>query len=79
MSASDSLVCFTSDKIDFHPCPNCRAPMLVRSRSAGMDASVRKFECYNCDNVSVAPADQSEPSLYAGAKDTRSASSSSET
>jgi hypothetical protein len=60
MSASDSLFCFTSNKIDFHPCPNCRAPMLVRIKS---NLSVRTFECFNCDNVVVVPDDQSEPSL----------------
>jgi hypothetical protein len=54
MSASDSLFCFTSNKIDSHPCPNCRAPMLVRINSAGVDLSVRTFECFNCDTrVSV--------------------------
>lgn len=63
MTASDSLFCFTSDKIDLHPCPNCRAPMLVRSESAGADLSVRIFECFNCGSVLVAPGDQSVPSL----------------
>jgi hypothetical protein len=60
MSASDSLFCFTSNKIDFHPCPNCRAPMLVRSKSAGLDLSVRTFECFNCDNVIVSPSENSD-------------------
>jgi hypothetical protein len=55
MSASDSLFCFTSNKIDCHPCPNCRAPMLVRINSAGVDLSVRTFECFNCDNVVTIP------------------------
>jgi hypothetical protein len=63
MSASDSLFCFTSDKIDFHPCQNCRAPMLVRIKSAGLDSSVRTFECFNCDNVVVMPYDHSEVPL----------------
>jgi hypothetical protein len=40
MSASDSLFCFTSNKIDYYPCPNCLAPMLVRINSAGVDLSV---------------------------------------
>ena len=63
MSASDSLFCFTSNKIDYHPCPNCRAPMFVRINSAGGDLSVRTFECFNCDNVVTIPGDQSELSL----------------
>ena len=63
MSVSDSLFCFASNKIDFHPCPNCRAPMLVRIKSAGSDLSVRTFECFNCDNVVVMPDHHSEISL----------------
>ena len=63
MSALDSLFCFTSNKLDCHPCPNCRAPMLVRIDSADVDSSVRTFECFNCDNVVTIPGDQSELSL----------------
>jgi hypothetical protein len=63
MSASDWLFCFTSNKIDFHPCPNCRAPMLVRIKSTGVNLSARTFECFNCDNVVVVPDDRSEPSF----------------
>jgi hypothetical protein len=63
MSASDSLFCFTSNKIGYHPCPNCRAPMLVWINSAGVDLSVRTFECFNCDNDVTIPGDQSELSL----------------
>src|ERR1700689_61443 len=63
MSVSDSLFCFASNKIDFHPCSNCRAPMLVRIKSAGSDLSVRTFECFNCDNVVVMPDHHSEISL----------------
>jgi len=63
MPGSDSLFCFTSNKIDSHFCPNCRAPMLVR---AGQDLSARIFECFNCDKVEV--ADRPElGSLSAGA------------
>ncbi len=59
MSESDSLFCFTSNTIDFHPCPNCRAPMLVRIQPACVDLSVRTFECFNCDNVVVIPGEHS--------------------
>ncbi len=64
MPASDSLFCFTSNKIDSNFCPDCRAPMLVR---VGLDSSERTFECFNCDKVVVIPADRSELSLRAGA------------
>jgi hypothetical protein len=64
MPASDSLFCFTSNKIDSNFCPNCRAPMLVR---VGLESSARTFECFNCDKVVVIPADRSELSVRAGA------------
>jgi hypothetical protein len=63
MSASDSLFCFTSNTIDFHPCPNCSAPMLVRIKSTGVDLSVRMFECFNCDKVVGDSGDRAELSL----------------
>ena len=53
MPVSDSLFCFTSNKIDIHPCPDCRAPMLVRINSAGLGWDVRAFECFNCNKVAV--------------------------
>ena len=56
MPASDSLFCFTSNAIDSHFCPNCRAPMLVR---VGLDLSARTFECFNCDGVVVTTTDRS--------------------
>jgi hypothetical protein len=65
MSTSEQLFCFTSNKIDVHPCPNCRAPMLVRIKSAVPDLSVPAFECFNCDDVVVIPGDHL--SLRAGA------------
>jgi hypothetical protein len=68
MPASDSLFCFTSNKIDSHFCPNCRAPMLVR---AGLDLNARTFECFNCDKVVAIPADRSELSLDCRSWDTR--------
>jgi hypothetical protein len=60
MPTSDKFFCFTSNKVDSHFCPNCRAPMLVR---AGPNLSTRTFECFNCDRVVVIPADRSELSL----------------
>jgi len=63
MPVSDSRFCFTSNKVDIHPCPDCRAPMLVRTKSIGLDLSARMFECFNCGNVVVVPGDPSGPSL----------------
>jgi hypothetical protein len=59
MSQSESLFCFTSNKIDSHPCTNCLAPMmLVQVNSAGLDLNVRTFACFNCDNIAVVLDDQ---------------------
>src|SRR5580704_10233511 len=53
MSMVESLFCYTSNEIDSHFCPDCRAPMLVRSQSAGRRLSARTFECFNCAKVVV--------------------------
>jgi len=63
MPVSDSLFCFTSNKIDIHPCPDCRAPMLVRINSTALGWGVRTFECFNCNKVVVISGDRSELSL----------------
>jgi hypothetical protein len=63
MPVSDSFFCFTSNKIDIHPCPDCRAPMLVRINSAGLGGGVRTFECFNCNKVVVISGERSELSL----------------
>jgi hypothetical protein len=63
MSASGSLFCFTSNKIEIHPCPDCRAPMLIRINSARSDFDERTFECFNCDDVVVMVDRQPELSL----------------
>jgi hypothetical protein len=58
MSSSDQLFCFTSSKIDSHPCPNCRAPMvLVQINSSDSNLNGRTFECFNCDNVAMTSND----------------------
>ena len=56
MSTPAPPFCFTSNRIDSHPCPTCRAPMLVRIDPAQAELSVRTFECFNCDNVAVIAA-----------------------
>jgi predicted RNA-binding Zn-ribbon protein involved in translation (DUF1610 family) len=63
MSASGPLFCFTSNTIEIHPCPDCRAPMLIRINSTRLDWDVRTFECFNCDNVVVIVDHQPEVSL----------------
>jgi uncharacterized protein YbaR (Trm112 family) len=35
MPASDSLFCFTSNKLEIHACPDCRAPMMLVRRNIG--------------------------------------------
>ena len=50
MPASEPLFCFTSNKIESHPCANCRAPMM-NVRSAGSDPGQCALECFNCDAV----------------------------
>lgn len=37
--------------------------MLVRIKSAGVDLSVRTFECFNCHNVVLVPSNKSDLSL----------------
>jgi hypothetical protein len=57
MPASETLFCFTSNKIESHPCANCRAPMM-NVRSAGSDPDRRTFECFNCHEVDREPVDR---------------------
>ena len=52
MPESEPLFCFTSNRIEIRPCPNCRAPMtLIRINSAPSNLEMRTFECFNCDDV----------------------------
>jgi transposase-like protein len=52
MSAADPLFCFTSNTIEIHSCPNCRAPMtLVSGTSSRSNSEVRRFQCFNCDSA----------------------------
>jgi hypothetical protein len=53
MSVAETLFCYTSNEIDSHFCPDCRAPMLVRPQSADRELSARTFECFNCARVVV--------------------------
>jgi hypothetical protein len=60
MCTPDSLFCFASNKVEIHSCPHCRAPMLIRINSAGLDTNERTFECFNCDAVLIVPGDRLE-------------------
>jgi hypothetical protein len=52
MSAAKQLFCFTSNRIEIHSCPNCRAPMtLVSGTSSRSNSAVRRFQCFNCDSA----------------------------
>jgi hypothetical protein len=52
MPVSDSLFCFTSNKIHIHPCPDCRAPILVRINSAGLGWAYGPLNA-NCNKIAV--------------------------
>jgi hypothetical protein len=75
MSAADTLFCFTSNRIDSHFCPNCHAPMLVRSTSARRNLRARAFECFNCATVVVKADDRSKPHLNSRSRNIRSSGS----
>jgi len=51
MPAPEPLFCFTSNKIEVHPCANCRAPMMLVCNSGQLNFEMRTFECFNCDGV----------------------------
>ena len=52
MPASEPLFCFTSNKIEVHPCANGHAPMMVVSiNRARLTFEMSAFECFNCDGV----------------------------
>jgi hypothetical protein len=51
MPAAEALFCFTSNRIEIHPCSNCRTPMtLVSSNSSRSNFEIRTFQCFNCDS-----------------------------
>jgi hypothetical protein len=58
MPVSEPLFCFTSNKIEFHPCANCRAPMMLVCNSDRLNLEKRTFECLNCDGVDKSSSDR---------------------
>jgi len=52
MPESVRLFCFTSNRSEIHPCPNCRGPLtLIRTNLAPSNLEMRTFECFNCDDA----------------------------
>jgi hypothetical protein len=52
MPGSEPILCFTSNKIEVHPCANCHAPMRVVSiNRVRLTFEIPTFECFNCDGV----------------------------
>src|ERR1700722_7109928 len=50
MPAAEAQFCFTSNRIEIHPCSNCGAPTtLVSSNSSRSNFEIRTFQCFNCD------------------------------
>jgi hypothetical protein len=61
MPASESIFCFASSRIESHPCANRLAPMVfVQINSVCLGLDVRRFECFNCDNVDMIPERRAE-------------------
>jgi hypothetical protein len=49
---AESLICFSSKRIEFHPCQNCRYPMtLISDNSSHSNSDISNFHCFNCDSV----------------------------
>jgi hypothetical protein len=49
MPTGEPLFCFTSNRIDIHPCLNCRGSMtLVCSNTSRSSSAIRTFHCFNC-------------------------------
>jgi hypothetical protein len=47
MPTAEPLFCFTSNRIEIHPCLNCRAPMtLISGNSSHSSSDVRNFHCF---------------------------------
>jgi RNase P subunit RPR2 len=64
MPASSPMFCFTSNKIESHPCANCRAPMM-HVRLAGSNQNQCTFECFNCNEVDRGPVHRTGSALPA--------------
>jgi hypothetical protein len=46
---AETLICFSSKRIEIHPCPQCRYPMTkIADNSSHSNSGVRSFHCFNC-------------------------------
>ena len=54
MPPAESLICFSSKRIEIHPCPHCRYPMTqISDTSSHSNLDMRSFHCFNCDNAGM--------------------------
>jgi hypothetical protein len=59
----EPLFCFTSNRIEIHPCKNCRAPMtLISDNPFQSNSDLRTFRCFNCDSDDTSSIEAAPPS-----------------
>jgi hypothetical protein len=52
MPPAETLICFSSKRIEIHPCPQCRYPMThISDKSSNSITGLRSFHCFNCDDA----------------------------
>jgi hypothetical protein len=51
---AESLICFSSKRIEIYPCPHCRYPMTqISDTSSQSNSDMRSFHCFNCDSAGM--------------------------
>jgi hypothetical protein len=51
---TESLICFSSKRIEMHPCPHCFYPMtLISDTSSRSNLKMRRLYCFNCDSAGM--------------------------
>jgi hypothetical protein len=64
MDAVEPLFCFTSNRIEIHPCSNCRAPMtLISGNTSRSGSDMRAFHCFNCDSAGTSSKTKTQGSI----------------
>ena len=49
---AETQICFSSNGIEVHPCPQCRYPMTqISDKSSNSFSGLRSFHCFNCDDA----------------------------
>ena len=52
MPPAETLICFSSKRIEIHSCPQCRHPMTqISDNSSQSNSGMRSFHCFNCDGA----------------------------